>query len=459
MQRLRILGDRFVRDGQPLTLWGFNYWHSASPGSDPVGGDWSVLCDYHAPTVEREVAAMAALGANTLRVWFAYAPAHWTTAHTLSATARRNLDHFLDCCARHGLYVIFTVGGGGSLWGAQRGLGSRLQEAPGLLYADPAVEDLFAADVLELIAAAGLGERPNMLAIDLANEPIFGIFNVPRDGIDATWNVTGTFNGSLRHPAMASAWRAWAREQLGLADAAVPEDSDFLRPGPRQELAAGYQAFVHACFNRHTRRLAQAIRERWPDLLVTMGFGCGGTGADFAGGAPHEAAQILMLTQNVREMQEGLDFVCVHFYDGTTPERLAFMRRFLGSEKPIVIEEFGYIPKQVDPATGRESAADEKEQTALWEIILAGVRQCNYAGALGCNYCDTGNSDPARNTWARMGVTTQAGQPKPAHEVFRRHAGDARPSADFHPEAMPYDPQAYRNSVQAIGEIFVKGYL
>jgi len=95
-----------MRDGQPFPLWGFNYWPSTSPGSAPAGGDWSGLCACDAPTIEHEVVAMVGLGANALRIWFAYAPDHRSADHSLTDTARTNLDHLLTTCASHGLYVI-----------------------------------------------------------------------------------------------------------------------------------------------------------------------------------------------------------------------------------------------------------------------------------------------------------------------------------------------------------------
>ncbi|HEY3415780.1 MAG TPA: hypothetical protein VGM23_02755 [Armatimonadota bacterium] len=470
MQRIRVHGDQFRRGEEPFVLWGFNYWPSTSPGSDPVGGDWSVLCHYQPEVVAREVAAMAACGANTLRVWFAYADAHWTAAHTLSATGRRHLAHFLETCAAHGLYVILTVGGAGSLWGGARGFDNPFVETPALVYTDPAVEAQFTADVLTLLDVAGVKSSAHVLAIDLANEPIFGIPSASHNGMDATWSTHGglDFDASLRIPSAVTAWAHWveetygsltsARDAWGLASDAdalpVPVAADFLAPGPRAGLATAYQAFVHSCFRRHGRRLAAAIRAQAPETLVTLGFGCGGTGAEFEGGSARETLQTLMLTQNVREMQDGLDFTCVHLYDNTDARRLAFLREFLGSARPIVIEEFGYIPQHVDPGTLRESPADAAAQAALWETILSGTLRCNYAGALGCNYTDTANPDPARNTWARMGIVTASGQPKESFTSFRKWATSGTLPADVHPESLPCYPDSYRHDVQALGACY-----
>ena len=455
MKRISVQGDRFYRGQDPFFSMGFEYAPSTSPGSDPIGGDWSVLCRYDDAVIEREVAGMAECGANTVRVWIAYAEEHWTDGHMFTATARRNLAHFLDNCARHNIYVNVTVGGSGTLWGIRRGLGNMFMTSPARVYTEPAVEEAFLTDVLTVMAEGDLGTRPNILGIDLANEPIFGIPWATCAGVGAAWKAQGSedFDSSLRLPGVASAWEHWTRERLG-EPLPIPLERDFLAPDGRRTLTAQYHAFVHSCFRRHARRLAGTIRDRWPRTLVTIGFGCGGTGANFEGGSPGEALQTLMLTQNIREMQDGLDFVCIHLYDGTDLERVHFLRDFIGSDRPILIQEFGHIPQCVSPMTGEESAGDREAQAALWQAGMTGARCFNYAGFIGSNFVDFDNPEPTRNVWARMGITTRDGQRKLAYDSFRRWALSGEAPADYHPRPLPYDPGAYRHSVQAMGELY-----
>jgi len=456
LQRISIRDDQFMKGNSPFTIWGFNYWPSNSPGSDPIGGDWSVFCNYDSAVIEREVAAMAAIGTNTLRVWFAYAQEHWSKEHGLSKKTRNNFAHFMQTCAAHDIYVILVVGGGGSMWGVQHGLGNTFTEEPARIYTERETEQLFLKDIMTLIETTGVADCSNLLAVDLANEPIFGIPSGKTEGMTAVWKSTRfNFNQSLRQPYVIEAWKKWASQNSSLSeDAPIPTDRDFLQPGPDEHLAAAYQQFVHDCFNKHTRKFSDALRQRWPQLLVTLGFGCGGTGANFEAGSANEAIQILMLTQNVREMQEGLDFISIHLYDGTDESRLVFLKHFLGSDKPVVIEEFGHIPQNVNVETGIESEQDKIEQQTLWNTILGNVRPLNYGGALGCNFCDTGNPDPSRNIWSRMGIVDRQGNPKSSFETFEKFAKNMQPSADFHPEAIDYSPNDFRHDVEAIGTLY-----
>jgi hypothetical protein len=454
MQRIKVCGDSFCRGNEPYFIKGFEYAPSTSTGSDPLGGDWSVLCNYDESAIERELAGMAECGANAVRIWFAYADEHWTAENYLSRLARRRMTHFLDACERNGIYVNFTVGGSGTMWGKRRGYNDVFMTCPARVYTEPDIEDAFLADVLTVIASGEIGARPNILGIDLANEPIFGIPSAYCEGFDALWKAAGSdFNGSLRVPGVAAAWERWSREQIGEVQP-IPVERDFLVPGNRETLASRYQAFVHDCFRRHARRFAETIRDRWPEVLVTIGFGCGGTGACFEGGSKREAIQTLMLTQNVREMHDGLDFICIHLYDGTDLDRLHFLREFIGSEKPILIQEFGPIPQKVDPVSSEESEADREAQAALWEVGLNGARRFNYAGFMGSNYIDFDNREPTRNTWSRMGIVTRDGRPKPVYDLFRKWALEGERSEDYHPQPLPYEPDKFRHSVQAIGEIY-----
>jgi hypothetical protein len=468
MNRIQVAGDRFRQGTDDIVLRGFNYWPSNSPGSDPVGGDWSVWCNYDAEIVTREVAAMAAAGANTVRVWFAYADPHWDDAQRLMDSARRNIRHFFETCRQNGIYVILTVGGGGSRWGVKRGLGDVFGQRPSALYSDPDMETQFAADVRHLLDDGAFASYPNLLAVDLANEPLFGTPHATVGVVSCAWAGEGglDFNQSLRVPSVESAWKAWLQDEYGSVNEAadtwgrapdaspVPFADDFIGKARCRGFTSDYQRFVHSCLCGHGVRLAQVVKDVCKHALVTIGFGYGGTGAGFAGGTSAEAMQILTLTQNVREMRDGLDFVSIHLYDGTTHERMRFLRHFLGSERPIVIEEFGAIPERVDAQSGRESTEDRDRQEELWKTILSGTTSFNFAGALGCNFIDTGNPDPARNIWSRMGIVTQTGEPKPAFDIFCRWArGDATP-ADFHPDPVPYDPADYANDVEAMGKLY-----
>jgi hypothetical protein len=456
MEKVEVVKDRFRIGKDPFIALGFNYWHSESPGSDPVGGDWSVLCDYSPETVERELKAMADAGANTLRVWFAYAPEHWQN-NTITETALKNLNHFLGRCCDNGIYVIFTVGGGGSLWGVSRGLGDVFSHCPAELYVGGEIERLFLADVMELLRASNICLCDNLLAIDLANEPIFAVPVTEKESdVGVVWQ-TGEldFDGSVRTPNAVSKWKDWAAVNTDLGnDAEIPVNEDFLSKDGNSKLARYYQQFVYDCFNRHTALFSKEIKAAYPGTLVTIGFGFGGTGADFDTKCDSQVLQILTLTQNIREMHDGLDFICVHLYDGTDPARMKFLREFVGSSKPVLIEEFGHLPCCVEEATLAETNSDKQEQERLWQCILDGVLEFNYAGALGCNYCDTGNSEPVRNVWSRMGIVTRDGSSKPALEVFKKIACSDLTQNDFHPKAVAYDKMMYRNDIELIGSLF-----
>lgn len=475
MKRIQVKGDSFWRGQQPFRLIGFNYWPSSSPGSAPGGsGDWSAIQNYDSAVVEQEIAAMAEIGANTLRVWFGYSEAHWSAANNFTREGRRCLVHLLDMCEKNGLYVIPTLGGAGTRWGVNHGLGNTFQECPSRIYTDQAVEDQFLADILTLMDESDMGVRENVLAIDLANEPVFGIPNAKLEKVDATWAFGSgdlDFEGSLRIPSAVSAWEHWACNAWGSKAAAaaawelkykpeefpIPRAEDFLFPGHREKLAASYQLFVNDCLNQHGMRMGEAIRSRYPHMLVTIGLGCGGTGACFQGGSLKEARQVLMLTQNVGEMQDGLDFVCIHLYDshGTDLSRISFLRRFLGSSRPVVIEEFAHIPRHIDPQTRTGTLAEQEAQAAFWDLVLSGTVRYNFAGALGCIYVDM-NDDPFKNGWACLGITTRSGKSKPAHSIFKKWASSKDAPVDFHPVPIPYDPGAYRNSVQMIGELYAR---
>lgn len=475
MKRIEVKGDSFWRGQQPFRLVGFNYWPSSSPGCAPGGsGDWSAIQNYDSGVVEREIAAMAEIGANTLRVWFGYSDAHWSAANNLTREGRRCLAHLLDTCDRNGLYVIPTLGGAGTRWGVKRGLGNSFQECPSRVYTDQTVEEQFLADILTLMEESEMGVRENVLAIDLANEPVFGIPTAKLEKVDATWAFGSgdlDFEGSLRILSAVTAWERWASNAWGSKAAAaaafelkgetedfpIPRAADFLFPGHREKLAASYQLFVNDCLNQHGIRMGDAIRSRYPQMLVTIGLGCGGTGACFQGGSLKEARQVMMLTQNVREMQDGLDFVCIHLYHshGTDLSRMSFLRHFLGSSRPVVIEEFAHIPRHIDPETGTGTLAEQEAQAAFWDIVLRGTMRYNFAGALGCIYVDI-DDDPFSNGWACLGITTRSGEPKRAHSIFKKWASSKDAPVDCHPEPIPYDPGAYRNSVQMMGELYAR---
>lgn len=460
MNRITVEKDKFKLGKNDFVALGFNYWHSDSPGSDPKGGDWSILCAYNMSTVQREVEAMASAGANTVRVWFAYNSEHWQN-NTITDKALKNLRHFMQQCHKHGIYVIFTVGGCGSFWGVNRGLDDVFTLSPADIYVGSDIGKMFLEDVMELLSATGICNYENLLAIDLANEPIFAIpVTGKRANVGSAWQVAGiNFESSLRTELVMSAWQSWAASNTDMGSHAdTPKSEDFLSNAGNKRLANYYQQFVYDCFNRHTGLFARAIKSCYTNALVTIGFGCGGSGAEFAGGIESETFQILTLTQNVRQMQEGIDFICVHLYNGTNRSKMKFLREFVGSSKPILIEEFGYIPSSVDASTESECYSDTQEQKKLWEIILSGVFDFNYAGAIGCNYCDTNNSEPVRNSWSRMGIVTRTGCPKPAFDIFNRYALSNHKPKDFNPEACEYNCLDYRNDVELIGSLFRKKY-
>jgi hypothetical protein len=127
--------------------------------------------------------------------------------------------------------------------------------------------------------------------------------------------------------------------------------------------------------------------------------------------------------------------------------------------QPLLIEEFGHIPKNIEENTMAESEPDKQAQKELWEVILEGVIKFNYSGALGCNYCDTCNAEPHRNIWSRMGIVNRYGEPKPACKIFQNYTSSDTDISDFHPPALEYEPELYRHDVEALGKLYLDSFI
>ncbi len=287
MNQISVDGTNFICEGEPFFIKGFNYWNSLSPGSDPETEDWSVFLNYDTSVVDRELGQMAKAGANAIRVWFAYSDQCWTDDHHLSAAGKRLLNHFLNQCEYHGVYVLLTVGGKGSMWGRKRSLGRLPVDNPALLYTDRTIEDCFCKDLQTLIAEGELGSRNVLMGIDLANEPKFGISSIG-SAPSAAWGGSENmdFDASVRIPSARQAWHRWIVDKYGSSKEACiawekkPEEEngmvgpvhaeDLIKDGLYRRRAIDYQCFVHGCFNNHTARMRKMIKELAPHILVTV---------------------------------------------------------------------------------------------------------------------------------------------------------------------------------------------
>ncbi len=104
-----VEGDRFLLDGRPFVMKGFNYW--------PRDYGWTSMTDWDWAAVDRELGLAASVGSTTIRTGIDYlygtgnpfGVQDATAVYALTPAYFAALDRLLELADKHGLKVIFWV--------------------------------------------------------------------------------------------------------------------------------------------------------------------------------------------------------------------------------------------------------------------------------------------------------------------------------------------------------------
>ena len=438
--RIHPSGWGFVeaQTGQPFIPWGANYY-------DPFTGWAPHLWEQFDPgRVSDQLAQVAALGGNTIRVFL-------TLASLLEAPGKASLpgvkkvETMLGLAGQHGLRVIWS---GPSLWEGAPGWWP--EDSPGQLFIHP---DLIADQAAAWTAlGAALRDHPALLAYDLHNEPF------------APWQPG---------PLFTRLWREWKRQNAPGA----PDDPPLPHPPLYFDWDWPLQRFRQSLAVAYVDRMSAALRAVDDTHLITIGLHQKSAPFDWYPPDPYSAF-------DPHQLAPYLDYISVHFYPHhtfhpnlyrdpyETPQGMretliharAVARAMYTGDKPVILQECGWYGGGAVYIAGREQPERSEADQTAWCKGLVEATGGDVAGWLFWPYRDTPSSlDSSRFS----GLFTASGRLKdwgrefaalaPGITLNLPHRQPATLSLPMELRSLACDPQAVKAFRQAYQRAFEQG--
>jgi hypothetical protein len=437
LPKIRVSGNRFVTaDGQPIVLWGVNYFR---PGTGWAPQVWK---QFDPERTADDFRLLRSYGVNCVRVFLTFGSFFREPDH-LEEEGLRKFDEFLELAEAHGIYVHPT---GPDHW---EGLPPWTRRDR---FAD---EEMLAAQAQfwRLFAARYRG-RSVIFAYDLLNEPTVG------------WDS----------PSMRTGWNRWlvqkyqSPEQMAAAWGLPAEKIPWGQVPPPAadgndpvQALIDYQDFREEVATEWVRRQAVAIKEADPEALVTVGLIQWSVPVVLPGLRQYSAFRPDRIARWV-------DFQEIHFYplargffDYTRPEdwklNLAYLQACVNEcaavGQPVVVAEFGWYGGG-RLTFGNHPAASEEDQARWCTLAVMAT------WGLACGWLNWGVFDhpEARDVSQLTGLFRVDGRPKAWAERFRILAeklnADLIPRAKVPPLRLDWERARVDHQV---GPNFLQHYL
>jgi hypothetical protein len=412
---------------QPFSL-GVTYWPRRRAGAEQILCTWA---EADPGALRDELGHIAELGFDTVRLELRWAEA--MPGSRASAAALRGLERALDRAADHGLRAaVGLLGGslGGALHLPEWAVGYRLP-------ADAQRARRLGPPVLVVSA-----DQPPILAGDrYRREPARDLYREP-DLLEAQRLLLDEAVGNLAaHPA-AAFWLLGADLERARRPAEVARWWDDLagRASGMGARAIGGQLSPVSLGRRDTLRPAQIV---------------------VAGGRPVISAAPLPPLPVARPWEPGYARFLHALAAGLLAAELGRAERLIVAEigaPTAAAGATGVVPSEAFGREAQVALAEEDQQAALVEELLAALHHDGAAGAWLAAYADIApelwHLPPAdRSWWARSaGLVAPGGREKPAAAAVRSFAGRLRGGAlpaPAGPPALPIDPERYWHDPRA----------
>ncbi len=367
---VRLVGNRFVRNGKSWNPIGVNYWPLYVSGLEPADftASWLKSPYYDPVEIERDLELMDELGVNMVSVQL---------GGTESAP---NLIDFLRRCGEHNILVFGFLSGASPL---------RFNETA----------------VRAVLSAARLVDNAVLFAYDIIWEPGTWVFRADRRGL---WNRDWTEWVKERYGSIKEAEADWGfrarRDKDGfLAD---PTERQMREDGPWRVMVAAYRRFMDDLMSAKWNAAVRRLRRLDPNHLISFRQG-------------NTLPQDFTFTATPKH----IDFICPEGYAIPHSEHgynaACFITRyvkFTTRGKPVLWAEFG---RSVwDRAAGKPNTGAYAEQADYHELFY---RACVDSGATGTApwWWPGGYRVNERSDY---GIIDPDGTPRPAAMLIRDYA-------------------------------------
>jgi hypothetical protein len=292
---VKVVDDRFMRDGRELVITGVNYFPAYNPAISPPAS-WIDAKDYRPEIVENELAAIERLGFNLVSI---RGPQPDPRPNEQDCVALRD---FLARAQRHNLLVQLFIGTG-------------------------AIVPITPPEQIGVVpAVCKLAGNSAIFAYDIAWEPHFGV--------------------AVRRNELLQSWLTWLTVSYGSTPNAdksfggthvMPSDAELCADTPTVRVSA-YKRFLDDALSRNYRDVRAALMRVDSTHLIGARSGYGGNGSKGACG---------LALVDLRAGAKHLDFISPEGYALDTADRARLLSRggfttaYADVGKPVFWAEFG----------------------------------------------------------------------------------------------------------------------